>query len=46
MALAKTLIDLHENGQTQAALARLPDLKKIQEDIFEKLKLLVEENWK
>ncbi len=46
MALAKTLIDLHENGQTQAALARLPDLKKIQEDIFEKLKLLIEENWK
>jgi diguanylate cyclase (GGDEF)-like protein/PAS domain S-box-containing protein len=46
MDLAKDLIDIHENGQTQAALARLPDLKKIQEDIFEKLKLLVEENWK
>jgi diguanylate cyclase (GGDEF)-like protein/PAS domain S-box-containing protein len=46
LALAKELIDLHENGQTQAAIARLPDLKKIQEDIFEKLKLLVEENWK
>ena len=46
LVLAKELIDLHENGQTQAAVARLPDLKKIQEDMFEKLKLLVEENWK
>jgi hypothetical protein len=46
LALAQELIDLHENGQTQAAIARLPDLKKIQEDIFEKLKLLIEENWK
>jgi diguanylate cyclase (GGDEF)-like protein/PAS domain S-box-containing protein len=46
MALAKELIDLHEKSHTQAVLARLPTFKKLQEAIFEKLKMLVEENWK